>query len=72
MKTQNAKSKTAKGMIYLNLKTVYGVETVDELNRKDYKTFKEYKKELKELIENYYLCNMNVYKSQRCTKEWNN
>jgi hypothetical protein len=55
---------------YLNLKSVYGTETIDELDMKDFKTFKEFKKELFRLRSEYYLCNMFVYISQRSTKDW--
>lgn len=55
---------------YLNLKTVYGVETVDELDQKDFPTYREFRKELNRLIGEYRLAGMQVYSSQRCTKEW--
>ena len=57
-------------MIYLNLKTSKGIETVDQLERNDFDSFKEYKIELKNLIINYRLAGMNVYKSQRACKDW--
>lgn len=57
-------------MIYLNLKTTHGVETVDELDPKDFENRKAFRLELNRLISEYYLCSMNVYKSTRCTKEW--
>lgn len=58
-------------MKYLNIKTIYGVETVDELNPKDFETFKEFRAELKRLVKEYHIANMDVYISQRCCKEWN-
>jgi hypothetical protein len=57
-------------MIYLNLKTSKGIETVDQLERNDFDSFKEYKIELKNMIINYRLAGMNVYKSQRACKDW--
>ena len=57
-------------MIYLNLKTAQGIETVDQLERNDFESFKEYKIELKNMIINYRLAGMNVYKSQRACKDW--
>lgn len=57
-------------MKYLNLKTSQGVETVDEVNPKDFKNNKEFKKELKRLVNEYHLCNMPVYISNRATKDW--
>jgi hypothetical protein len=58
-------------MKYINLKSVYGVETIDELNPKDFSTFKDFRKELKRLIYEYHLAGMNVYSSQRSSKDWN-
>ena len=57
-------------MIYLNLKTSKGIETVDQLERNDFDSFKEYKIELKNMVINYRLAGMNVYKSQRACKDW--
>jgi len=57
-------------MIYLNMKTNQGTETVDQIDCKDFATFKEYKRELKSMIDNYHMCNMAVYKSQRACKDW--
>jgi hypothetical protein len=34
-------------MKYLNLKSDYGIETVDELDPKDFKTYREFRTELK-------------------------
>lgn len=55
---------------YFNFKSFYGVETIDEINRKDFNSYKEFKTELRRLLKEYYLCGMNVYISQRSTKEW--
>jgi hypothetical protein len=57
-------------MIYLNLKTSKGIETIDQLERNDFDSFKECKIELKNMIINYRLAGMNVYKSQRACKDW--
>jgi len=57
---------------YLNLKTVHGIETVDELNLNNFKTQKEYRVELKRLTAEYRLCGMMVYVSSRAAKEWRN
>lgn len=58
-------------MKYLNLKTNYGVETVDELNPKDFKNYREFRTELRRLKNEYHSCGMNVYISQRADKTWN-
>lgn len=55
---------------YFNIKGHYGVETVDELSRKDFKTYTEYKAESKRLVSEYHMVGMGVYRSQRCTNDW--
>lgn len=57
-------------MVYFNMKTQYGVETVDELDRKDFKSFREFREEARRLVKEYHMAGMNVYRSQRSTKEW--
>jgi len=59
---------------YLNLKTSQGTETVDEFTRgKDSpENPKEYRKYINQMVNEYHLSGMNVYKSSRCTKEWRN
>lgn len=56
---------------YLNMKTCYGVETVDELSRSDFETNKAFKAELIRLCGEYIDSGMSVYVSQRCDKTWN-
>ena len=57
-------------MIYFNIKTIYGVETIDHLNKKDFKSFKEHNKEIKRLKKEYILAGLNVYTSQRSKKNY--
>lgn len=57
-------------MKYLNIKSHYGVETVDELNPKDFASFKDFRIELRRLVSEYQLSGMNVYVSSRCDKTW--
>jgi hypothetical protein len=59
-------------MIYINLKSCYGVETVDQLSKKDFSSYKDFIKELKRLLYEYHLAGMAVYSSSRCTKDWKN
>jgi hypothetical protein len=59
-------------MIYINLKTCYGVETVDQLSQKDFSAYKDFIKELKRILYEYRLTGMAVYSSSRCTKDWRN
>lgn len=58
--------------IYLNMKSVYGIETVDQVCEEDFHTYKEFKKELRSMLENYHMAGMPVYSSQRCTNDWKN
>lgn len=55
---------------YLNLKTNYGVETVDEINSNDFETLKAFRLELKRLVSEYHLSGMFVYVSQKADKSW--
>ena len=55
---------------YLNMKTSYGVETVDQLDSEDFTNNREFRKELKRLINEYRLSGMIVYSSSRCDKSW--
>ena len=57
--------------IYLNLRTNQGVETVDEFTREEGQSPKEFKKYVNEMVREYHLAGMDVYKSQRATKDWN-
>lgn len=60
--------------IYLNTKQNGIVETVDQFTQgvdapANYREFKAY---VRTIIDEYHLTGQNVYKSQRCTKEWKN
>jgi hypothetical protein len=57
---------------YLNIKSVYGVETVDEIDSKDFPKFQDFRAEKSRLIKEYRLAGMYVYQSQRCDKTWIN
>jgi hypothetical protein len=56
--------------IYLNMKSTYGVETVDEFTRENGQSPKEFRKYVNQMVKEYRLAGMNVYKSSRCTKDW--
>ena len=60
--------------IYLNLKSQYGVETVDQFTQGENapQNWKEFRKYVNEMVRNYLESGMQVYKSQRCTQEWRN
>jgi len=55
---------------YINFKSDNGLETVDELNSKDFKSLKLFFKELRRLLFEYRLAGMNVYASQKACKNW--
>ena len=57
-------------MRYFNMRTNYGIETVDELNPSDFNSIKEFRKELRRLTYEYRLAGMNVYISQRPDNTW--
>ena len=56
---------------YINLKTSYGVETIDALDMKDFKTIRDFRIELQRLKREYINASPyynNIYISQRGTK----
>lgn len=65
-------------IVYLNMRGPYGVETVDEVSLQDFNSwnptsknpFKSFRAYIFYLIKNYRECGMDVYRSQRCTKDW--
>jgi hypothetical protein len=59
-------------MKYFNLKTNYGIETIDCLDQFDFISYKDYRKELIRLLNEYRIAGMNVYISQRATKDYYN
>jgi len=56
--------------IYLNMRTSYGVETVDEFTKEPAQTSREFGKYVREMVLNYHQLGMAVYQSCRCTKDW--
>lgn len=57
---------------YLNMMTSNGVETVDEFERDNGQSIREYNRYVNEMVSEYRLAGMNVYKSTRPTKDWAN
>lgn len=55
---------------YLNIKSSYGIETVDELRLEDFPTRKLFLTEIRRLVSEYNIAGMAVYISQRCTADW--
>ena len=60
--------------IYLNMRTVYGVETVDQFTQGEDapQEPKEFRKYVNGMARNYTEAGMQVYQSQRATKDWKN
>lgn len=58
--------------VYINMRSSYGIETVDEVNTTEFPEPKEFRKEVRNMIVNYSQCGMPVYVSSRCTKDWAN
>lgn len=56
--------------IHFNMKSVYGIETVDSCSRSDWDTNKAFKAEIRSMLSNYHQCGMPVYLSQRCTNDY--
>lgn len=55
---------------YLNMKSVYGTETVDEFTREENQSRKEFNRYVNDMVKNYRMAGMNVYISTRPTKQW--
>jgi hypothetical protein len=56
--------------IFLNMKSTHGVETVDEFSPEVGQTPREFRKYVNQMVSEYHLAGMPVYKSSRSTKEW--
>jgi len=57
-------------MTYYNIKTNHGIETVDELDPKDFASRREFLKERKRLRKEYWVAGIEVYTSARPTRDW--
>lgn len=64
----------AKTTIYLNMRTSYGVETVDSFTRGEDSPadVKEFRKYVSQMVSEYHLSGQPVYRSSRPTKDWKN
>lgn len=56
--------------IFLNIRTSQGVETVDEFTREEGQSPKEFRLYVNQMVKEYQIAGMNVYKSSRCTNDW--
>ena len=74
IRLQQTNNKGLNKMItYINTKFHNKIETIDELDSKDFSTYKEFKTECNRYINEYRLSgNGFPYKSQRATNDWKN
>ena len=56
--------------IYLNTKTNKDTETIDEFSKEVNQNTKDFRKYVNQMVNEYRIAGINVYKSSRCTKEW--
>lgn len=59
-----------KGVIYINYRGPYGVETIDEVRAKDFPTYRAFRREVQRILKEYLMIMPNVYTSTRATREW--
>ena len=52
------------------MRTSQGVETVDEFTREENQSPKEFRLYVNQMVKEYQIAGMNVYKSSRCTNDW--
>lgn len=56
--------------IFLNMKTAYGIETVDQFSPEQNQSNKDFSKYVRQMKQEYYMAGMPVYSSQRPTNDW--
>jgi len=56
--------------VYLNWKGPQSRETVDEFSREPGQTYKDFMRYVREMIGEYRLAGMDVYRSSRCCANW--
>ena len=56
--------------VYINWRGPQGRETVDEFTKQPGQTFAAFRAYVREMIREYALAGMNVYRSSRCCKGW--
>ena len=57
-------------MTYLNTRTCYGVETLDEISRDDFNSYKDYAAYVRQQQAEHAMTGVSVYASRRCAKIW--
>lgn len=56
--------------VFLNMRSSQGRETVDEYEPEPGQSNKEFRKYVNDMVSEYHLCNMPVYKSSRPCANW--
>lgn len=59
-----------KGVIYINYRGPYGVETIDEVRAENFPTYRAFRREVQRILGEYSMIMPNVYTSPRSTREW--
>jgi hypothetical protein len=60
------------GIRYINAKFSREIETIDEVDPKNFETLKEFHKYVRFLVREYRISGHPAYSSSRCTNEWRN
>jgi hypothetical protein len=58
--------------VYINFKGSYGIETVDEFTPELGQSWLEFNRYVNEMLREYRMSGMNVYRSSRPTRDWAN
>lgn len=57
-------------MRYINWRSESGLETIDQIDPKDFNTYQLFRKELRSVFRSYKEMGMNIYISQRSCRDW--
>jgi hypothetical protein len=55
---------------FLNMKSSQGRETVDEFEKQEGQSVREYLAYAREMVKEYQIAGMDVYRSSRCCANW--
>ena len=55
---------------FLNMKSSQGCETVDEFEKQEGQSVREYLAYVREMVKEYQIAGMDVYRSSRCCANW--
>ena len=57
-------------MVYLNMRTNYGRETVDEFEQEQGQSWRDFRKYVREMVREYHIAGIPVYESRRPCANW--